>query len=244
LSELSFMEFESPTGGADRADAAGQEALEVARTLDDDWVTLFALCANLWLASDLAVARRLADDALAIARRLGVPDQQTMLLSNIGFRALEDGDYEYAHEATAEAVALHRRTVDDVAGFAVSLGNLGLVATMRGDDEEADAALRQTLLTCLEHGLARPVSEALAAMAALSARKADHERAARLCGAAAAMACDAPTTTDRKLEAEARELATAVLRSERWREEWEEGRRLRFDEAIRYALGRPEPAVT
>jgi predicted ATPase/tetratricopeptide (TPR) repeat protein len=243
MAELSFMEFESPDGGAERAAAAGLEALNVARTLDDDWVMLFALCANLWLAPDLDAAKRVAGDALTIARRLGVLDQQTMLLSNIGFRALEDGDYAYAREATAEAVALHRRAVDDVAGFAVSLGNFGLVATVREDDEEADAALRETLRTCHEHGLARPVAEALRAMAALAARQGDHTRAARLCGAAAALAPDAPTETDQKLEAEARRSAEAVLGVDGWRAEWDEGGRLSYDAAISYALGRPEPTV-
>jgi hypothetical protein len=160
-----------------------------------------------------------------------------MVLSNIGFRALEEGEYGYAREATAEAVRLHRTVVDDVTGFAVGLGNLGLVATLEREDQQAYAALRETLRTCLEHGLARPLSESLVAMAALAARTADHLRAARLCGAAAAMACDAPTGTDRKLELEAREAACAALGAERWRSEWEHGHELRFEEAIGYALG-------
>jgi predicted ATPase len=243
LAELSFMEFESPTGGESRAAVAGVESLRIARVAGDDWVTLFALCANLWLARDLDAAKRVADEALAIARRLGVLDQQAMLLSNIGFRALEDGDYAYAREATADAVDLHRRQVDDVAGFAVSLGNLGLVAAMSGDDQEADTALRETLKTCREHGLARPCSEALIAMAALAARAADPVRAARLCGAAASLACDAPTTTDRELEGEARGSGRAVLGDERWEREWDHGRGLGFDDAIAYALGEVEPAV-
>jgi hypothetical protein len=57
------------------------------------------------------------------------------------------------------------------------------------------------------------------------------------------LACDAPTRTDRKLEAEARETASAALGAEQWSTEWERGRRLRFDEAIAYALGEPEPAI-
>src|SRR5205814_9202638 len=137
LAELSFMEFEAPTGNGERAAAAGEEALERARAAGDPWVTLFALCANLWLASDYAAAKRLAGEALGIAHELGVLDQRAMVLSNIGFRAIEEGDYAYARRATAEAVALHRTEVDDVTGFVIGLGNLGLVATLEGDDEEA-----------------------------------------------------------------------------------------------------------
>ena len=244
LAELSFMEFEAPAGDSHRGPAAAKEALELARGARDRWVTVLALCANLWhVVPDLAAAKRLADEALSIARELGVPGQQAMVLSNIGFAALEQGDYAYARTATAEAVALHRTVVDDVTGFAVGLGNLGLVATLQGDDQEAYAALRETLRTCLEHGLVRPLSESLVAMAALAARTADHARAARLCGAAAAMACDAPTGTDRRLEAEARESACAVLGAERWGTEWDCGHRLHFEDSITYALGEPEPTV-
>ena len=89
LALLSFMEFEVPTGDPERGSAAGSEALELGRENGDLWIRLFALCANLWLASDFSAAKRLADEALTIGRELAVPDQQAMVLSNIGFRALE-----------------------------------------------------------------------------------------------------------------------------------------------------------
>jgi tetratricopeptide (TPR) repeat protein len=243
LAQLSFMEFEAPSGETERAAAAGEEALALARVAGDPWATLFALCANLWLAPDFATAKDLADQALAIARELGVPDQQAMLLSNIGFRALEEGQYAYARKATAEAIALQRGEVDDLAGLAIGLGNLGLVATLEGDDDEAAVALCDALRTCREHGFVRPLAEVLVALAALAARDSDHVRAARLCGAASALACDAPTHTDRKLQAEAREAACAALGSADWRSEWEHGRRLGFEEAIAYALAGTQPAT-
>jgi non-specific serine/threonine protein kinase len=243
LAEMSFMEFESSTGDSRRAAAAAAEALELARASGDGWVTVFALCANIWhVAPDLAAAKRLADEALAIARELGDHNQQSMVLSNIGFAALEEGDYAYARRAITEAAVIHRTAVDDVAGSAVVLGNLGLVATLEGDDRALDA-LHEALRTCLEHGLARPLSEVLVATAALAARAGDHPRAARLCGAAAAMACDAPTRTDRKLEAEARESAQAALGEDGWQREWDRGHGLRFEEAIVYALAEPDPAA-
>jgi tetratricopeptide (TPR) repeat protein len=236
LAELSFMEFEAPSVGPRRAEAAGREALELARAANDPWTTLFALSANVWLAPDYDAAQRLAEEALAIARQLGVLDQQAMILSNIGFRAIEEGDYPYGRAATAEAVALLRDEVDDITGFAIGLGNLGLVATLEGEHDEAQAALDEVLRACREHGLVRPVAESLVALAALAARSAQPARAARLCGAADAMACDAPTGTDRKLQAEARETGCAALGTERWRSEWERGRELGFDDAIAYAL--------
>jgi hypothetical protein len=114
---------------------------------------------------------------------------------------------------------------------------------LRGDDQEAAAALRETLRTCREHGLARPRSEALIAMAALAARTSEHVRAARLCGAAASLACDAPTATDRKLDREAQESGRAALGDERWQRACDDGRRLGFDDAIAFALGELEPVV-
>jgi tetratricopeptide (TPR) repeat protein len=238
LALLSFMEFEAPPGGSHRAVAAADEALRLARDGDDRWVTIMALCANLWtVMPDLAAAKQLAQEALSITRELGVPGQEAMVLSNIGFAALEAGDYDYARSALADAIELHRTVVDDVTGFALGLGNLGLVATLQGDDQEAQSLLQEGLQTCLEHGLVRPLSEGLVALAALAARSRDHARAARLCGAAAAMACDAPSETDRKLEAEARDSGTAVLGAAGWHAEWERGRELRFEDAIADALG-------
>jgi non-specific serine/threonine protein kinase len=166
-----------------------------------------------------------------------------MVLSNIGFRAIEEGDYAYARAATAQAVALQRSRADDITGLAIGLGNLGLVATLEGDAAEARPALRECLLTCREHGLVRPLAEALVALAALAAREADHARAARLCGAASALACDAPTATDQKLQAEARESGCAALGAAGWDQEWARGRGLGFEAAIAYALGEAEPAA-
>ncbi|HEX4720284.1 MAG TPA: protein kinase [Thermoleophilaceae bacterium] len=244
LAELSFMEFEAPKLGPGRARAAGQEALELARAAGDRWTTLFALSANLWLAPDYVSAKHLAEEALGIARELGTVDQQAMVLSNIGFRAIEEDDYAYGRAATAEAVALLRSDVDDITGFAIGLGNLGLVATLEGENDEAYTALDEVLRACREHGLVRPVSESLVAMATLAARHAEPARAARLCGAADAMACDAATGTDRKLLAEAREASCAILGAERWQSEWERGRELGFEDAIAYALGEPEKAAS
>jgi len=243
LALLSFMEFEVPTGDPHRGSAAGSEALALGRTNGDPWIRLFALCANIWLAEDFAAAKRLADEALAIGRELAVPDQQAMVLSNIGFRALEEGHYAYARKATEAAVALHRGEVDNITGFAIALGNLGAVAILERDGDSAYAALREAFRTCREHGLVRPLSESLIATATLAARDGDPARAARLCGAADAMACDAGTVTHRKLEAEAREAAVAGLGEAGWRTEWDRGHELGSEEAIAYALREREPAV-
>src|SRR4051794_37881245 len=112
---------------------------------------MLALCANPWHhGPDHTAPDRLPYEAPPLAGELGVPGQEAMVLSNIGFAALEEGDYQYAREATAEAVLLHRTVVDDVTGFAVCLGNLGLVATLEDDRQQAQSALSETLRTCLE----------------------------------------------------------------------------------------------
>jgi len=214
---------------------AHAEALELARSAGDEWVTALALGANLdYSPFPDALAR--ASEAEMRFRQLGDHNQVSSVLSNIGFVALEQGDYTLARRLIREAVALHESVVDNVLLLAVSVANLGLVAVLEGNDEEARVALRKALQICLEQGLIRPVSEALVAVAALAARRSEFDSAARLAGAAAGLTVERSTRTQARLEAEVRGLAHPALGEGAWRREWERGHAMRFEEAIAYAL--------
>jgi predicted ATPase len=238
LAMLSFVE--DSAGHADRAAAVASESLELARKAGDDWVTALALCAKFSF-GDFAPARALAEEAIAIARDAEDNELLAILKSNIGFRALEEGELDYARQLTSDAVTL-QRDAGEISGFVISLPNLGLIETLEGRDRDADTTLREVLATCFEYGLVRPLSEALVAMAVLASRALDHVRAARLCGAAEASSVEPPSRSEERLHAEAREAAVAALGEDIWRRERDGGRAMSFTALRAYALADRGPA--
>jgi predicted ATPase/class 3 adenylate cyclase len=238
---LSFVE--GSIGHATRAAAAADAGLELARASGDRWVTAFALCGcAAHCLPGLATARNHAQQGMAIAKEIGDQNLLAILKSNTGFRALEEGDLEYARQQTVDAVALHRSLGDDIAGFATSVVNLGLAATLDGRDHEASSELREAVGICFEYGLIRPLSEALQAMAVLACRGADHVRAARLSGAAEATKVEPTSRTEEILRAEARDAAQAVLGEQAWRRERDWGYRLEFAALRTYSLTNADPS--
>jgi tetratricopeptide (TPR) repeat protein len=233
---IRVSEMELSSGAPERAAEAATEGLNLARVAGEPWITAYALCAALNAASGLAAAKDFAEEAVAIAREIGDQTLQAMVLSNIGFAALEHSDCEYARTAVAEAVALHRTAVDDAGGYIVSLTNFGLVATVEGRNQEAERALHGVLEACLRPGLLYGVSEVLVAVAALASRASAHARAARLCGAAEALTIESPPRTQHRLCAEATASGRAALGDNRWDQEFAPGRQLGFEDAIGYAL--------
>lgn len=137
---IRVSEIELSSGAPGRAAEAATEGLNLARVAGEPWITAYALCAALNAASGLAAAKDFAEEAVAIAREI-TGTLHAMVLSNIGFAALEHSDCEYARTAVAEAVALHRTAVDDAGGYIVSLTNFGLVATRRRQESRGRAGL-------------------------------------------------------------------------------------------------------
>jgi tetratricopeptide (TPR) repeat protein len=241
MTMLSFVE--GSIGNVTRAATAADAGLDLARVSGDRWVTAFALCGCAAHGlSDLATARDLAEQGMAIAEEIGDQNLLAILKANTGFRALEEGDLGYARQETVDAISLHRSLGDDVAGFATAMTNLGLIATLDGRNAEAASGLQEAAAICFEYGLIRPLSEALQAMAVLASRGRDHIRSARLTGAAEASVVEHPSHTGEILRAEASEAAQAALGEEAWRRERDWGYRLDFAALRAYSLANGEPA--
>ena len=88
-------------------------------------------------------------------------------------------------------------------------GNVGLAKLMTGDADAARASFREELRLCSERRVLPFASEGLLGLAAVAAARKDHDRAARLLGAA-----DAQTYGSQQDEVKAR-LDTAFFRPAR-----------------------------
>jgi DNA-binding CsgD family transcriptional regulator len=128
----------------------------------------------------------------------------------------------------------------------VALDNLGWAALLQGDHERARSYYEEGLTICKELGDKMIASESLEGMACISASDGG-ERAAKMFGAAQAL-CEAVGYHHTPEEAALREPYLATTRSRLGEAAWEEalaqGRAMRLEEAIEYALSEEEPSAT
>jgi tetratricopeptide (TPR) repeat protein len=183
--------------------------------------------------------RPLAEESLAVRRRLGNPYDVGMALLNLGEHARLTGDPGRATALTEEALALFDR--EDAAGTdfnrAIARINLGLLRLEGGRRREAAVLLADAM--DLMRALDAEVGIALCVMGfGCMAAEDDQERAARLFGAGTARIDDAGYV----LEVGERErfdrgitLARSVLDSRVWERAWAEGAGMTCDEAAAYA---------
>jgi predicted ATPase/DNA-binding NarL/FixJ family response regulator len=195
----------------------GQDDPSVARSLGEESVRLFRQC----------------DDAFGLATSL----------ATLGITALTQEDYAAARVSLEESVATCRESGDDWA-LSLALRNLGITALKQGDHERAAARLGESLLALKEakstFGLMNV--DLLAAAVSMGG---DHERAARLFGAAAAareavavyMMPSVRADYDRGVAA-----ARAGLGEAAFDAAWAEGKTMPPERAVEYALEQsPEP---
>jgi hypothetical protein len=219
----------------EEAAQAGEQAVQLAREMGDEWTTamaLYALAVHVAASDSLATARPLADEATAILLRLGDRRHVAAVQSDLGYLALLSADFAAAHTLIAEAVELSRE-LRDPSLLAYALGNRGVVAVVQGEDEPASAALHETLVLCRAHELRGPVPEALAATAVIAARAGDHDAAGRLSGAAYALRGVTPSGVERELHESARR---EVPDDDAWTDAHRRGAQLGFSDAITLGL--------
>ena len=116
-------------------------------------------------------------------------------------------------------------------------GNAGTAALFTGDAQAARAAFREELELCRELAVRPIAGEGLAGLAALSAAAGEHERAARLSGAALAHRYEQPISpADERLRARFLDPARERWGAEAWDEAFRRGAAMGFEEAIALAL--------
>jgi predicted ATPase len=238
LSALSFFH-----GDVDRARSAAEEALTIAREVDDTRSLMLALSAvarNASLSeSDYEIGSVAADEGLRLARELGNRDSELVLLVNQGDADRYWGHLKRAEEMYEEARALCRASENRYREVEL-LFNLGQTALAMGNADEADRRYRQLeRLTTEFHHLAGRL-QALIGMAEVYATRGAHDRAARLLGASEAgletqgRTLDPPDHLlyDRSVAA-----ARETLGERAFAAAWAEGGELTLDEAVAEAFG-------
>jgi predicted ATPase/DNA-binding SARP family transcriptional activator len=190
-------------------------------------------------AGDYARADALLDEGLRIVRGLGLPARAwAWQLVNVGWIAMQRGDYERARSAFDEylAGASSRYPI----GIATAHGNLGLVALYEAEPAVAAEHFVKALELAREAATKFLIAECLHGMAAVLAIDGDSERAARLWGAARALkeSIAVPLTEPEQFIVETfLEPLRATLDEEVFAAASSEGAAMTMDEAVAYALG-------
>ena len=131
--------------------------------------------------SDYSAARALAEQSLAIARKLGVAGRLEVAnaLEMLAEVDTEIGDYSAASKLYEQALSLYRE-LGDLVGIGDTLKMLGWGAMRTGDYEQAESRLNEGLIACRQSGDLRQISSALSGLGELAVRRGQYERASDL----------------------------------------------------------------
>jgi non-specific serine/threonine protein kinase len=170
-------------------------------------------------------------------------------LINLGDAARCQDDYDRAAALYEESLALCRETGYTVLwwGPEVILRRVGRVALHRGHYDRATEIFKEGLSLFRKRGDKRSIVECLEGLAAVAGAEGQPERAARLYGVAEALrkAIDVsltpsffpPLPPDRADHDRSVAAARAGLGEEAFKAAWEEGRRMKIEEAVQLAVG-------
>ena len=196
---------------------------------------------------DLEPARALHQEAWKLRPRLRDPRTIAKMLIVSALFSLLEGDLEGASVKLHEEALAMYRDVGDVQGMGMCLSDLGWMALIRGDFDEATKILRDNLRLSGPANDMQGIQNGLLGLAGVAASLEQPDRAARLWGAAKAVREAtgirlAPLT----MSAMNYEGGIAAVRDrlgeERFVLAWTEGEAMPPAAAIEYALSGEEPA--
>ena len=218
-----------------------QESLAIRRELGDT-PGVATLLNNLGIIArfqrDLESARQMNEESLTLFREMGDRWAVGQLLNNQACVASDQGEYAEARGLLQESLAI-RRQLGDKAGLALSLNTLADVVLDEGDFGAARPLLDESLEINRELGDQTAIAYLLEDYGGLAAAESKPERALQLTGFAAALreSIGAPlppmeqARVDRMI-APAREALPETVATA----EWEAGRTLGLEQAIKLAL--------
>ena len=179
LHDIGYLAFFS--GHYDVAGPRFEEAREVAERAGDRDLIALALAgsARVQLDVDPATSVALLREALAITEDL--PDSLGRSSADhvLGVALQLSGDLEGAREVMRERLHHARETGNEFVVF-VESANLSMVERKLGNLDAADALAREALGIVVRQGDAMAIPWVINSLAAVTAAKGDHERAARL----------------------------------------------------------------
>jgi predicted ATPase/transcriptional regulator with XRE-family HTH domain len=230
-------------GDLARAEALFEEALAIARVLGDHHeipFALFGLGDTAYALGDLARAATSYEEALALLRELGDWPQVGIVLSNLGVMSYTQGNPARAAMLFEKALAIYHR-VGERWHIIMTTGHLADVALGQGDLRRGAALYAECLALARAAGM-QPQSarglEGLAYVAMQASPAGDPGLAARLLGAAAALAAGGWTPMRIESDRMGRILAATrvALGEAAFAAAWAEGRALSLDAAVDLAL--------
>jgi len=194
--------------------------------------------------NDYAQGEAFWEKSLASVQEVGDTLQVGTTLSNLGYAALMQGNYERATTRCEEALALAHELgsagVDIIPETSV---NKGLVALLQSDYDRARMSFEEALVMGQNRGRKASVINSLEAMASLSGVLGEPTRSARLWGTAEA-AREATAIVlppgERTLHEPYLVSARTRLGDRKWEETLAEGRTMSLEEASQYALSEEE----
>jgi tetratricopeptide (TPR) repeat protein len=176
-------------GDDDRSTALHEQALELGRKAGDSTVTALALggLARIALrAGENERARQLCREAFEVTEGTDDRAGRSGALHVLGVAAQMAGDLEEARDRMSERLALMREE-ENYAGISAEAANLSTVMRQLGNLAEAEVLGREALEIDDRRRDEIRVPWELNILAAISAERGEHERAAKMLGAAEAM---------------------------------------------------------
>ena len=186
----------------------------------------------------------LLEEATALALEIGDAWSASLLLGFATAVPLGRGDLARARQLAERGLSLAREA-GAREGASVALHALATVARTEGDDDRAGKLLEEGLNLSVEVGDETNVAYFLEGLAAVAASRGALIRAARLWGASEALlgtieVAAYPHAPDRSLHQREVAAARARLEGDEWEEAWAEGREMKLEEAVEYALSGPD----
>ena len=200
-------------------------------------LTMGSIAAN--MAGDRVNARRLLDEAQQVTEPLGDPTSTLGLIQAQAFNGFFEGDLATVRSVATEGVRISRET-GDVYRLTMMLMNRGLGALFEGDLDESRPLFAEALRSAREVDDRVAEFYLLDALGCHAASSGKAALAARLLGAAETIRTGAGATAMPFLAPlldQATETASAALGPVSFEAEFQAGRALGRDDAIRLALG-------
>lgn len=218
-----------------------EQGLEIARTIDNRHTVaemVVGIGHTARMQGDFTRAVAMFQQGADLGREVG--DKRTVALSvgNHGMIAHALGEIDQAAALLEEARDLHQQ-LGDQEDVAWSLAFLGRVARTRGDTSRAHDHLVESLLLFMELADRNGAVFVVEGLAGLATSQPDGGRAAQLFGAAEALreAINLPMVPFDRPEYERDvEAGRSTVEPDTWREAWQVGRAMGWDEAVQIAL--------
>ncbi|HEY5474760.1 MAG TPA: LuxR C-terminal-related transcriptional regulator, partial [Candidatus Limnocylindrales bacterium] len=219
----------------ERAVTANREAGRLGPLAES--LSMASIAAN--MAGDRASARRLRDEAQAVAGGINDVGAALVVLQARAFGGLFEGDLDAVRSAASEGVVLSRE-VGDLYGLKTWLMHLGMAAFIAGELGASKPLFAEALRIARQLDDRVQQSYLLDALGCHAARSGHARLAAQLLGAADTIRISAGARVMpflAPLVGQAEQAAIADLGGRRFEAETTVGRRLARDAAIRLALG-------